>query len=855
VKLVAAGFLPTEKKSMRRRSAWVGGIILGIGLVLTATSAEAVITAQFPLKDVLANGQFIFMAKVEKIDSDKPALILKIDEKLKGKPLFEKLPINLTSDSEGQKLKHTPQLLKRLAPDLPLVVFINQRGKRYDLFAFTNGTWFQVAGYIDKDDPAKVRWAFLHCEPYLRRTFKGTTAELRQVVIDGMSGTKAPPEPDPKEPPGLGPEIQESPKKTEDRGSPDKQSTNDTNRHELQSDFVSIRVIRGSSISLVAVIPTFVIMGPLALLASLFPAVFGGLAFFMKRWMVLLWVACLDSTLYFAHQWFQGSIKDYWWGTPTALWMTMAVLALAGIFWSCRRHRLAAATNQDGAMQLRQEDETFLRWMSYAGIAIFMYCLGSGDLTFPPWKKECLALWTAIWIGTVYVMALRRIGVRRQDFQPAIPAEGVVLGILALAFVYLGASAGGELEAAVQSAASDRVSGDPLLRLKKKAVAWKSEDFEPKAGNISSSPLVEGERVFVGAFHQAGFSSFGAVYCLDRATGKKLWRFDDDGDMKPVFSSPCLADGRLYIGEGFHQDFNCKFYCLNAETGQKIWDFQTTSHTESSPTVAGERVFFGAGDDGLYCLDAKTGKKVWHFTGLHVDTNPTVSGHRLFAGSGYGTYAIFCLDTQTGKPLWMRQGPEQGIDLPSFASPTAAGAHQVFFGLGNGDFINSDANPAGALLCVDAKTGETLWCFKEMSDAVHGKPAVDSCHVYFGSRDGHCYCLDRKDGREVWQQQLGSPIVASVVLGRCPSCGACPGLYVAASGGKVFCLGPNTGQQNWMFDAGKSSQAQAQLLSTPALILSHPGSEEGTRLYFGAGLRNLNSSLPALFCLEDESGE
>ncbi len=835
---------------MGRSLARAGGLFLGIGLMLNGTSAEAVITAQFPLKDVLANGQFIFMAKVVKIDPDKPALVLKVDEQLKGKPTFEKLPINLTGDNEGQKSKHTPQLLKRLAVDLPVVVFVNQRGKRYETFAFTNGTWFQVAGHIDKDDPTKVRWGFLHCEPYLRRTFKGTTAELRQVVIDGLSGKKAPPEPDPKEPPGLGPELK---KETEtrrngDTANPSLAVTSPVGQaSRLSFTRTGETPVPPAQMPFVAVIPTFVIMGPLALLATLFPAVFGGLAFFMKRWMVLLSVACLDSTLYFAQQWFQGHIKDYWWGSPMALWITMALLSLAGILWSWRRHRAAAGTAQEGMMRLKHGDEIFLRFLSYAGIAIFMYCLGSGDLAFPPWKKECLALWTAIWVGTVYVIALRRISNRRQDYQPAISAEAVVLGVLALAFAYLGASGGVEAEAAVQGRAPDKAGGDPVLHFK--GVAWK---FEAKdRGNFSSSPLVTDDRIYVGAFHQAGFSSFGAVYCLNRASGKELWKFDDGGEMKPVFSSPCLADGRLYIGEGFHQDFDCKFYCLNAETGQKLWDFQTTSHTESSPTVAGGHVYFGAGEDGIYCLDAKTGKEVWHFTGLHVDTNPTVVGHRLFAGSGYGTHAIFCLDTQTGKPHWMRRGPEDGIDLPCFASPTATGSNQVFFGLGNGDFITSDPQPAGKILCVDSRSGETIWPH-DVPDAVHGKPAVDSRRVYFGSRDGFCYCLARKDGAEIWKQELGSAVVASVVLGRCESCGACPGLYVAASGGKVFCLGPNTGQVNWMFPVGKSSQAEAQLLSTPALVLGHSEIAETNRIYFGSGIKYPISSAAVLYCLEDE---
>src|SRR5207244_9263603 len=257
--------------------------LVGIAIGLAASQAQAFITALYPLKDVLAGGQFIFMAKVEKIDPDKPALVLQMTEKLKGKPGFDRLPINLTGDSEGQKAKHTPQLLKRLASGMPVVVFVNQRGKRYEAFVFTNGTWFQAIGHGDKDDSAKIRWAFTHCEPYLRRTFKGTTAELRQTVIDGLTGKKAPPEPDPKEPPGLGPEL-----KNEDRGSKiEGRNSRIENRRSRIGDRESRRLAifhprfsifnpqssildpRSSTLTW-AVIPTFVIMGPLALLAALF---------------------------------------------------------------------------------------------------------------------------------------------------------------------------------------------------------------------------------------------------------------------------------------------------------------------------------------------------------------------------------------------------------------------------------------------------------------------------------------------------------------------------------------------------------------------------------------------------------
>ena len=79
------------------------------------------------------------------------------------------------------------------------------------------------------------------------------------------------------------------------------------------------------------------------------------------------------------------------------------------------------------------------------------------------------------------------------------------------------------------------------------------------------------------------------------------WAFNDDNShgMKPVFSTPCFADGRLYVGEGFHEHSACKLYCLSADKGDLLWEKKTAGHTESSPCAAEGRVFFGAGDDGL----------------------------------------------------------------------------------------------------------------------------------------------------------------------------------------------------------------------------------------------------------------
>src|SRR4051812_20987350 len=102
---------------MRRNATWAGGLVLGLGLLLVgADQARAVIKSLMPLSRVLSEHSFIFTAKVDSIDPDKPGMVLTVEDDLKDKAPFRRLPVNLTGDAEAAREKHTEQLLKRLAP-------------------------------------------------------------------------------------------------------------------------------------------------------------------------------------------------------------------------------------------------------------------------------------------------------------------------------------------------------------------------------------------------------------------------------------------------------------------------------------------------------------------------------------------------------------------------------------------------------------------------------------------------------------------------------------------------------------------------------------------------------------------
>jgi outer membrane protein assembly factor BamB len=849
---------------MQRRLAWAGGLALGIGLlVLPAPPAAAVIERLLPLKDILAGCPFIFTVTVDALDPDKPAVVLVVEDHLKGKAPFAKLPVNLKGDSEAEKEKQTAQLLKRLAPKLPLIVFVIEREKRYQTLAYSNGTWFEMIGHKTDDG---VRWGFTHVEPYLRRTFKGTTAELKQVIADTLAGKKEPPDVDKKEKPGLGPEVQAEEKQDKETRRQGDKETSDSPCLLISLSpclLVSLSPCLLVSLSLLdptfAVIPTVLVGGPLAFLAMLFPAVFGGLMLVLRRWTAALSVVSLNSTLFLLHDWLHGHIKDTWWGTPLALWLTMTLVTWAGALWAWWRHlRAVAARPADASIEAppaRRRTSVADRPSSWEAVALTVLsavCLGlvgwcvlkGWSLTGPDWRPF-LVLWVGVWASTLYTLGLRWAARDGAPGRGTLPNEGVMLLAMLFAATSLVAALPQEGGAAFQVADSPSQPGERAV--KPKGVAWKFEAVD--RGTIASSPLVVGDRVYVAGAHGSAFAVYGTVYCLDRTTGKAVWSFNDDENMKQVFSSPCLADGKLYIGEGFHQDRKCKLYCLKADSGIKLWEFQTESHTESSPCVVNGRVWFGAGDDGLYCLDAETGKPIWHFEGLHVDANPFVANGRVWCGSGVGDVfsetAIFCLDAYTGKELW-----RMPTELPAWGSPVVDGDH-VFVGLGNGNLLESAAKPAGSLWCLDARTGRRLWTY-DVPDGVLVRPVVDEQRVYFGSRDGHCYAVDRCDGRRLWQQDLGSPVVASPVLSGWPGDDGSRSLYAVGAEGRVSCLDPKSGRVLWKFDVAKQAQAGVQLFGSPAVVTTRVAEGYRRQVCVGAGLINsIGSRAAVVYCLED----
>lgn len=786
--------------------------IVGLGasvvvLLAVASPAWALITKLTPLADILDESEYVVTATVDKLDAERPSMVLKFDEKLKGKPPFPSLAVLLKGDADAIKAKEPPQLLERLAVKLTVVVFLHKEEDEYVGFVYTNGTWFRIIGVKSGKDWA---WSFAHFEPYLRKTYRGSTKEMIQTVKDSLADRKKAPKPDDTVEKGIGPKVQTKTSFDEDEGP----------RFGLV-----MPVLFG---------------GPLLMLAMLFPTAFGG----WRRFFVLISTVGTNCTLFSLHWYFGEYLAGKWWGNPVVLWAVMGVFNVLGIVWAWRRHLALAqageAPGRPGAIEV-----LVLCVLSAVGVASLVTLrFLQQDLFSTEWLPA-VAFCAAIWIGCGYAIYAR---LRPLGMEPAVSTEAVVLTGLVLVSLLLGttlqparASAGGDgvrtVKGETQEAKGEQVT-----------IAWKFR--VPGKGSLASSPLVVEDRVFIAAAHEGAFVSYGAVYCLDRGTGEQLWAFSNKRKMKPVYSTPVLSGGKLYVGEGFHTDSACRVYCLDAEKGTKLWDFATANHTESTPVVVDGRVYVGAGDDGVYCLDAEKGTQVWNFPGFHVDAPPRVVGGRVYAGCGVGDEfretALFCLAAKDGKSVW-----RMSTALPVWGRPIVSGGF-VYVGCGNGRVNQAAADPAGEMLCLREKDGEVVWS-KKFADGILASPVADRRHVYFGCRDGGLYALRRKDGSLAWRADMGSPVVTTPAVEGAGEEAPAGRLYAAAFDGRLACVDSRAGKLLWERELSAVANAPVEVISSPALEAGRDADgSEVWRLYVGVTLIS-TGRVGELICFEDRT--
>jgi len=197
----------------------------------------------------------------------------------------------------------------------------------------------------------------------------------------------------------------------------------------------------------------------------------------------------------------------------------------------------------------------------------------------------------------------------------------------------------------------------------------------------------------------------GTLSCLDAATGKMLWRRDDAAGAWPRFftgSSPLILDGVCVMQIGSEEKGVTIAYDL--ATGEPKWKWSDDGSAYSSPvvlTLNGAKIIAAVSSKRLVGLGLADGKLLWDTpfappSRAYNASTPIVDGQTvIWAGSGRGTKAAKV--EKTGDQLALKELWSNPDNAVQFNTPVLKGGQ--LYGL----------SQAGALFCLDAQSGKTLW--------------------------------------------------------------------------------------------------------------------------------------------------
>jgi polyvinyl alcohol dehydrogenase (cytochrome) len=296
------------------------------------------------------------------------------------------------------------------------------------------------------------------------------------------------------------------------------------------------------------------------------------------------------------------------------------------------------------------------------------------------------------------------------------------------------------------------------------AVKW-TLDLQTLSGGssnaVTSTPTVGNGMVYVTSWN-------GKAYGVSARTGALKWQYDTgSGVFLGSQSSPTLtADGRVLFG-----DSQAGLHCLNAKTGKLLWrrtiGNPAVDHVWSSPTVANGRVFVGIASHSdnpctqgrLVAVDLDTGADLWTVKTVpdkicHNDTSITCTTD-ADCGGGAGT----CI---------------AAIGAGVTATVAVDPAGETVFMNTVGCYTFPSVGDEDSIFRIDAATGTTTWKTRVKPPEqfniapyhdfgfLNGPILVDADDglggtrplVVSGSKDGTLYALDPATGGYVWTRVL-----------------------------------------------------------------------------------------------------
>ena len=156
------------------------------------------------------------------------------------------------------------------------------------------------------------------------------------------------------------------------------------------------------------------------------------------------------------------------------------------------------------------------------------------------------------------------------------------------------------------------------------------EVFSVSSGAYTgASPALRSGVAYYGTFDNQ-------VLSVDLQKRAIVWEYEHPTRKFPYYSSAAVTTNRVVLGG---RDKLVHGLTLD---GKAAWTFTTRARVESSPAIAGGRVFVGSNDGRFYVLALSNGAKVWEFNaGAPLSASPAIANGRIVIGSQDGRLYCF----------------------------------------------------------------------------------------------------------------------------------------------------------------------------------------------------------------------
>ncbi len=287
------------------------------------------------------------------------------------------------------------------------------------------------------------------------------------------------------------------------------------------------------------------------------------------------------------------------------------------------------------------------------------------------------------------------------------------------------------------------------------------------------TPAHHGGHIVVG-----GFGTY-EIHALNAESGKPAWslHLSDDGP-----TDPACQDGICVFNT-----YSCTMFGVEADTGRPLWSWYLGSPQLATPIIQGDLVYSSyphhnpSAGDAQYVIaafDLKTGTPRWRrWIDAEVNSTPVSDGRHLYVATKLGTLY----------QLSAREGDVIAVHKNRVSAPPVLTAEAVIFGRDQERRRDNDMLAVSRVLFphleVEAKT-------PNQPVKPQPRPLVARHGLYTIER-GVVVATNRKTGRRMWEQRLGSEEPANVPA---PILYAGKSILLATSGGNVLRIEPDTGE-------------------------------------------------------------